>query len=751
MRKKAAGLTNMNDISRRNLLRLLGWSSASLALTGCENSVESGVEDVKSYSQPQDFMIPGVGIYYASTCTQCDAGCGIKGRVREGRILKLEGSPESLIGKGRICSLGQAAVQHHYNPDRLKEPLLRQNGNLQPTTWANAINLLVERTHDAGDKFAFLTGPLSGHLKVLIQNYVESLGSKNHFIYDPLANKVNRSISEQIYGIANPLFQIGEAKVILSFGADFLDTWNSPVHFSGQYAQFRKANDSKSRGVLIQAEPKMTLTGANADRWIPIRPGSDGVFALGLVNALLEDPAYSKNVPAPIAEAVRGYSKARVDKEAGAGGEVFDRVLALLRQRSPSLVLSGPSAEGHVHGAQNAAAIMLLNVVLGNIGKTITAPAKNPFPQIAPAEGDTAALSAFNDGLAQGRFQTVFTYSVNPAFTAPGFMKLHENLKKAQFRVAFAHYRDETAEAADLILPLDSAMEDWGTHLAAYQPDGVQLHMQQPLMEKLYPDSTRSLGDVLLTLLKQRHPDEYKQWPDYYAYLKSAMIQNKPSFKDAAEDDEEFWYQTLSHGVLNVKNAQEQRITPDLKSLNLALPGSPEQDQEYPFQLVPSVRSNLRDGRHANLPWLQETPDPLTTIVWDSWMEIHPATAQRLGISEGDILEISSKTGSLKTQAYLFPGLQRDTVAIPIGQGHEAMGRYAKGAGVNPMKILEPVFEGSTGEIAMYATRVKIRKTNERVNVVKDEGWRPGAINTQLNRKIVVTMAASKVAVFRED
>ena len=98
-------------------------------------------------------MVPGVGIYYASTCTQCEAGCGIKGRVREGRILKLEGSPESLISKGRLCGLGQAAVQHHYNPDRLTEPLLRQNGKLEPASWDKALSLLAEKTHDAGDKF----------------------------------------------------------------------------------------------------------------------------------------------------------------------------------------------------------------------------------------------------------------------------------------------------------------------------------------------------------------------------------------------------------------------------------------------------------------------------------------------------------------------------------------------------------------------------------------------------------------------
>ncbi len=741
----------MNTINRRSLLKILGWSSASLAVTACGNPPESGVENVESYSEPQDFVVPGVGIYYASTCTQCDGGCGIKGRVREGRILKLEGNPESLISRGRLCGLGQAAVQHHYNPDRLKEPLLRQNGKLEPTAWDKALSLLAEKTHDAGDKFAFVTGPLSGHLKVLVRSYIESLGSKNHFVYDPLANKVNQAVSEKLYGISNPQLQIGKAKLILSFGADFLGAWGSPVQFSAQYAQFRKANDGKARGVLIQAEPKMTLTGANADRWIPIRSGSEGVFALALANALIRDSAYSKNVPASIADAIRGYSKERVSNETGVSGEVFDRVAALLRERAPSLVLSGPSAEGHVHGAQNAAAIMLLNVVLGNIGKTITAPAKIPFPRIAPVSGGTQALSAFNDALAQGRLQTVFTYGVNPVYTAPDFLHLRGNLKKAAFKVAFTHYRDETAEEADLVLPLDSAMEDWGTHLAAFQPDGVQVHMQQPLMERLYPAGTRSLGDVLLTLLKQLQPAEYNQWPDYYAYLKTAMIKNKSAFKDASADDEQFWYETLSHGVLNVSNLEQQPLSANPASLDLVLPSPPGQDQQYPFQLVPSVRANFRDGRHANLPWLQETPESLTTVVWDSWVEIHPKTAERMGIQEGDILEVTSKNGSVKAQAYLFPGMEPGTVSIPIGQGHEAMGRYAKGVGVNPLKILDPVFENSTGELAMCATRVNVRKTGQSVTVVKDEGWRPGVVNTQSNRKIVVTMAADKVKLFAED
>jgi anaerobic selenocysteine-containing dehydrogenase len=747
-----------NKIDRRNLLKLMGWSSASLGLAACGNPPEAGTTTVESYSEPRDFMVPGVGVYYASTCTLCEAGCGIKGRVREGRILKLEGSPESAISKGRLCGLGQASVQHHYNPDRLKEPLLRQDGQLKPVTWDKALSLIAEKTKDARGKFAFLTGPMSGHLKVLVQNYTEALGSKNHFVYDLLANTANRFAAEKVYGVANPQVQIAKAKLILSFGADFLNCWASPVHFSAEYAQFRKANDGKARGVLIQAEPKMTLTGANADRWIAIKPGSEGAFALGLVNALLDDARYAKNLnsssPAgasAIADAARKYDKARVVRETGVSEEAFGRVLALLRERSPSLVLSGPSAEGHVHGAQNAAAIMLLNVVLGNAGKTITAPAKIPFPQMVAATGDTSALIAFNEALGQGHLSTVFIYDANPVFTAPGFMKVRENLAKAAFKVAFAHYRDETAEEADLVLPLDSALEDWGTHIAAYQPDGVQIHMQQPLMERLYAQGTRSLGDVLLILLKQQQPQEYGPFPDYYAYLKSAMIKNKAAFKDSPADDEEFWYQALSHGVVNVAKPEPQQLPASPAALDLELPKPAEEDPHYPLRLVPSVRANFRDGKHANLPWLQETPDPLTTIVWDSWVEIHPKTAERMGIAEGDILEVVSKSGSIRTQAYLFPGLEQGTVAIPIGNGHEAMGRYAKGTGVNPLKILDPVFEKSTGELALYATRVKVLKTDERRVVVKDEGWRPGSLNTQQGRKIVATLAADKVKLFAEE
>jgi molybdopterin-containing oxidoreductase family iron-sulfur binding subunit len=165
------------------------------------------------------------------------------------------------------------------------------------------------------------------------------------------------------------------------------------------------------------------------------------------------------------------------------------------------------------------------------------------------------------------------------------------------------------------------------------------------------------------------------------------------------------------------------------------------------LQLIPGITAHLRDGRHANQPWLQESPDPLTTIVWDSWVEIHPKKAAELGIAEGDIVEVTSKTGSFKVQAYLFPGIHPDAVSVPLGRGHEAMGRYAKGYGVNPFQILDAVFDQETGELALHETRVKITKTGQRIIVVKDEGAAGGL---QMGRKIAVNKSTDQVKLSEE-
>ena len=728
-----------SGFDRRDFLKVLGWGGAAVALSGCGNtSIEDGRETVVSYVEAADYVIPGIGVYYNSTCAQCDAGCNIKGRVREGRVLKLEGNADSPINHGKLCGLGQAGVQHHYNPDRVREPLLRKGDKGETITWEAAHALIAEKLNGvSGEEIAFLTGGVSGHLKVLLRNYLDSFGCKNHFVYEAIAPAVVRAANKKAYGVEMPRFSISKAKVVLSFGADFLGSWVSPVHFSQQYAQFRKGVDGQ-RGTLIQVESKMTLTGANADRWLAIRPGTEGILALGLINAL-------GTATGNIAALVKDYGRARVSQDTGISEEQIEKIADLLKERTPSLVLVGSAAEGYAHGSKNAAAINLLNQVLGNIGKTVEASAVVPFPQMAPLTGNTAALKALNDGLSSGKYKVLFNYSANPVFSAPGAMKFKENFAKAEFKVAFAHYLDETALEADLVLPLDSALEDWGTQVPEYLADCGQINVQQPLMERLHAN-TRGMGGILLALLKQRRAEEYKSYEDYYAYLRGALVQNKVALGGGTSDDDTFWNDTLTRGIIRIEGTASA-LSSQADVSALALPAPSAVDAQYPLRLIPSVNASLRDGRQANQPWLQESPDPLTTIVWDSWVEIHPKKAAELGISEGDIVEVASKSGSVKVQAYIFPGIHPDAISIPLGRGHEAMGRYAKGYGVNPFKILDAVFDAETGELAMHETLVKVSKTGQRVIVVKDEGVVGGK---QMGKKIAVRVSTDDVDLSEE-
>jgi molybdopterin-containing oxidoreductase family iron-sulfur binding subunit len=293
-------------------------------------------------------------------------------------------------------------------------------------------------------------------------------------------------------------------------------------------------------------------------------------------------------------------------------------------------------------------------------------------------------------------------------------------LQKVPFKAAWVTELDETAMHCDLVLPLLSPLEDFGTHVAANQFEGTEISIQQPLMERLYPE-TRAFGDVMLDLLKRTKPDSYKSFPDYYAYLKSAVINAKPAFLSQA-GDEEFWENTLSAGVLRRPASLQPLPAMELHPEMIQQPAPGSADADYPFCLIPAVSASMRDGRPANLSWLQESPDPLTTVVWDSWAELHPSTAKAMQVREGDVLIIKSAHGSIRAKAYLMPGIHPGAVAVPIGQGHESYGRYATHVGVNPLKILDPIFDRETGELAIYATRVAITKTDQHERISKDEG-----------------------------
>ncbi len=727
-----------NDINRRDFLKILGWSGVGVAVAGCDRpttvTLEEGKEEVVAYLQPEEYVIPGVGVWFASTCQQCPAGCGVHGRVREGRVLNMEGNPDSQINKGKLCQMGQAGGQGHYNPDRLKKPMLRKGGALAEVSWEEALAALEQKVGPAsglaGDRFAWFTGTVSGHQSVLLSAHLAAMGSKNHFIHETINNAVARTVNQDMLGEAMPRYDLPAAKMVLSFGADLVGTGSSPVHFSGEYAKFRTG---ATRGVLVQVEPKMTLTGGSADLWVAIRPGTEGVLALGIANQLLlGDELKVAGLPENLRTLITGYNLEKVAGITGVTGDRITRIAKLLKERSPSLVLAGASVEGHAHGYQSAAAIMVLNIVLGNVGKTILPSGSSAFPQMEAKAGGTRDLLALADAADKKALDVVFFHGANPVYTAPAALGLTDKLKNIPFKVVFAVHPDETAMNADLVLPILSAHEDWGTHMGVYQPEQKSISIQQPLMERLYPD-TKGFGDLLLALLKARQVKEYESFADYYGYLKNAFAALPASVKGDSISDEDFWGKSLQKGVLNIGTVAGA-LNPKMVEISF-----PEFKSDAPdYYLVPSAQLGLWDGRHANLPWLQEAPDQISKVVWNSWVEMHPATAAKLGVKEGDFVKVSSAQGAVEAQVYVYKGIHPQVIAVPMGQGHEEYGRYAKGRGVNPLKILAPVVDAKTGELSLYGTRVTVAQSGRREVLVKLMGS-----ETQLGRKMVSTVTAS--------
>ena len=717
---------NQSKLDRRQFLKGLGLGGAGVALAGCDLpsyvTLEQGEENVISYLAPNEYVIPGVGVWYASTCVGCSAGCGIHGRVREGRVLKLEGNPDSGVNMGRLCQMGQAALQHHFNSDRIANPMVRKNGALVEASWDEAIVLINEKSKS--NKAAWATGTISGHQRVMVQTHLGAIGGSRHYAIEQINANVWKTACQDIIGDPNPEIHLEKAKVIFSLGADFLGTFISPVHFAASYAEFR----TPPRGTLIQAEPAMSLTGGNADHWIGIKPASETALALGVANVLMNNHGVTGG---GISNATKMLIN-KHDPETVAGicavpvGRI-EKIAASLAANSPSLVLAGASATGNTNGYSAAAAALMLNQMLGNIGTTITAGRELAYPQLDLTEGNSANLKDLAIDTNEGKIDVLFVSGANPLFLAPKSLKMDEGWDKIGFKVVLSSMLDETANAADVVLPMASSLEDWGSHIPAYSPETQNLALQQPLMEPVFAN-TRGFGDVVMALAKEAGAPGLDEYDDYYGYLRSAISVLKKT------DSEKDWHGFLMAGQTPVPSLGRKHSYNEGK---IIAPTTISDDGR--LTLIASARMGMWDGRNANIPWLQESPDQIAKVVWDSWAELHPKTAKSLGIEDGDYINIKSSNGEITTRAFIYKGVHPGAIAVPIGRGHSALGRYAKNNGVNPLSILDGEIDAKTGEIATAATRVEVRNAGKNKQLAKLM-----EIDRQHGRKLVATISADK-------
>jgi anaerobic selenocysteine-containing dehydrogenase len=727
-------------MKRRDFLKVAPTAgAASLILDGCGKPQQL----IPLLVSPDEF-VPGEEGWVHSLCQSCSAGCGLNVRVMQGesvRIVngqqkrvkavmakKIEGNPDHPISMGGTCSRGQASIQALYHPDRIQGPLKlsgpRGSGQYQSISWKDGLGRLVAELRQQQTNpqaVAILTGRKPrGTIGTVLERFAAGYGTTNVFSHDPFDPAPVRKAMELTTGSARlPVVDFANAHYLLSFNANLFETFLSPVHYIHSYGVFRQGRPG-IRGKFVQAEPRLSQTAACADEWLPIRPGTEGLLALSIAHVIVAEQLHDKEFVsqgtsgfAEWSSALANYAPETIAPQVDVKADVIARVAREFATRRPSVAI------GDSRDVQSLVAINALNALVGAYGKPggILMDAESAAPPEAPADHDILSLLT---GAGGNQVKTLLVLDSNPLFTLPEQDKLRAALGGVPFVASFSSFLDETSVMADLILPNHVPLERWIDDVPEPGVGFPVRTLAQPVVQPRW--DTRDTGDILLDVAKALGGKSAEALP--FGNMAAAV---KDSFKavhalnagNVTDDDFNAFYKkvTAAGGWWNPRSAENkgqwakgkiQFVAPETSPAPRAPAGDASQ---FPFVLHVYSSQAFSDGRTAHLPWLQEMPDPMTTVMWGSWVEVNPQTAAKLGVHDGDVLTVTSPQGSLELPAYIYPGLRPDVLAIPVGQGHTQYGRYAAGRGANPLKLLASALDQTSGAVVQTSVRVSAAKT----------------------------------------
>ncbi|HTP35430.1 MAG TPA: molybdopterin-dependent oxidoreductase [Candidatus Acidoferrales bacterium] len=696
-------------MDRRGFFRILSATSAGALAGGCGRNSEKLIPLLV----PDHEIVPGEEQWHPAVCTECGAGCGTLVRVMEAvrtverngeqvrqpiaAVKKVEGNPLDPVSGGRLCARGQATVQALYHPDRLRGPMKRTGDRGQAQfaaiTWDEALALASDaiakaRAVNPGGIVA-LTRPLLSNRSLALQRFMEALGAPPPVVCSIADLAVERKAAEMAFGWKGlPVYDLANANFALGVGADFLGGWASPVYYARQFGNFRQGR-REVRGTLVQAESRLSITAASADRWLPLRPGSEPQF-LAAVGRMLLDLRLARN-PEHLPPAVlSAFQSADVRANLASCGlpenRVRDLVQALGESEAP-LVLGGAS----IVQTNSLAAIVAshcVNLMLGNVGRK--------GGVLPPAGPPSAGFSGSPAHEAMKGARVVLLDAVNPAYTLPPASGVLDALSRAGMVIGLSGFVDDSSAFADLLLPAHHALESELAVVPAVSPQPA-VSIGMPFVEPLY--DTRAPETVFSGLARSLKL-EYQ--PVTSKEVVEPFLSAGTSFEDAARQGGA-WSGSS-------KSSQAKSGGQAIDFAAAAFDG----DATYPMQFQPYLSLQFHDGRGSNLPWLQELPDPASSAIWGLPVEIDPATAKMLRVANGDIVRVQSPHGGIDAPAYIHPGAVPGVVSMAVGDGHAHYGRFASGRGANPLSILAPVWEKSTGALALGATRVRLARVGSR-------------------------------------
>jgi len=622
-----------HGVSRRSALKLMGASAALAGLTAC---TKLPVEKIVPYAQqqPEDF-VPGKPLYYATAMPLAGYATGLLVESHMGRPTKVEGNPGHPASLGAANVAAQASVLSLYDPDRAQVVIYR--GRIGD--WSTFLTSMDQHRSDflalKGTGLRILTGMVtSPSLADQIQSVLAQFPEAKWHQYEPCNRDTVREGAKLAFGeYVNTVYHFDRAEVIVSLDADFLTAGPGAVRYAHDFADKRRVtgpDSAMNRLYVVESTP--TVTGGMADHRLPLRACDVEAFA----RALAEGLGVKTGSPAP-----------------STAQWIPALVRDLEKHRGASIVLAGEQQPPTVHSLAHA-----MNDILGNVGKTVD----YTMPVEANPVNATASLQALVADMEGGKVETLIILGVNPVYNAPSDLRFRESLLKVRTRIHLSQYEDETAELCHWHIPEAHFLEAWGD-ARAY--DGT-ISIIQPLIAPLYDG--KSAHEILAVLAGQVEVSGHDVVRGYWQRQKPGA------------GFEQFWQNSLNNGVL-----ADSALAPKPVKLNLTLPSRENAGAAASagMEIVLRPDPTIGDGTFSNNGWLQETPKPLTKLTWDNAALVSPASARKLGVTNGEVVKLADRGRVVEAPIWIVPGHADNSITLHLGYGRRRAGQVGTGRGFN--------------------------------------------------------------------
>lgn len=653
-----------SSTSRRDFLKFMGFGMAAASLAACEAPVRKAIPYVV---KPEE-ITPGIPNYYASAYSDGHDYSSILVKTREGRPIKIDGNEKCPISRGATNARVQASVLSLYDEYRYKSP---SKGG-EDTGWNKIdeeIKAKLAEVSAKGGQIRILTSTiLSPSTHALINEFTSELPGASHVTYDAVSMHGMRKANEQSFGTAMiPSYNLTGANVIAGFDCDFLGNWLSPVEHSRQYAENRKLFSKKDMSRHYQFESYLSITGSNADHRYRVRPTELAATLIALHNEIA-GMAGAATLPGGKTSSDKGVKQAAKD---------------LWNARGKSVVLCGTN-DANVQMITNG-----INLMIGAYDGII-----NINRPCNLRQGSDESMQQLISDMSSGRVDALIVNNCNPVYTWHDSKAVSDAIAKVGMVITTSDRPDETSALAGFVCPGHHFLESWGDA----EPVKGMYSLTQPVIKPLF--NTRQLQDSLIKWAGLAHED-------YYAYLQGWWTSNLYPSQTGITSAEAFWRKSLQNGLyaMDVSESAAAEFAGDLQAAASAL-GSVKQEG---IDVVLYEKAGPGNGSQANNPWLQELPDPISRICWDNYVAMAPSTAEKLGVEQNNVVEVSVNGRTIKGPVCIQPGTAVDTVAVAIGYGRKNAGKTADGLGFNAY----PLATLSGSSVHMYSTGAAVSKTSD--------------------------------------